>query len=494
MFTEQDIVNLRQRGISPEEIDNQIKHFKNGFPYLDIIAPATKSAGIRVLSEDEISEAEDIRNRFTGEVCKFVPASGAATRMFKDLFEAFKQASEGKTFSSGSTGDRFIKELVNFPFYSDLERLGINSDSSPETILQTLLYSEGLGYGTLPKGLIKFHKYSSFARTPFEEHLVEASRYALSADGIARMVVTVSEEHMTSFRSLMESVKSSYEKRYGCRYDILFTMQKSSTDTIAVGMDNEPVRDKNGKILFRPAGHGALIENLNDIISDVVIIKNIDNVTREELSGDTIKWKRVQTGILLKLRDQIYNYLNRLDCSSDNPLLEEVTNFLKRELNVVVPNVPDLLRKDFLRAKLNRPIRVCGMVKNEGEPGGGPYIVRDADGSTSLQILESAQLNSADEEISEMVKRSTHFNPVDLTCCFTDYRGNKFDLRKFSDPETGFISEKSVEGKPIKALELPGLWNGAMSQWNTVFVEVPLTTFTPVKTVFDLLRAEHQSA
>ncbi len=494
MFTEQDIVNLRQRGISQEEIDNQIKHFRNGFPYLDVIAPATKSAGIRVLSESEISEAENIRDGFTGEVCKFVPASGAATRMFKDLFDAFKQAAEGKKFPSGSPGERFIKELKNFPFYSDLERLGINNDSTPETILKTLLYSEGLGYGSLPKGLIKFHKYSDFERTPFEEHLVEASRYALSADGIARMVVTVSEEHLTSFRTLMECGRSTYEQKYGCRYEILFTLQKSSTDTIAVGMDNEPIRDKDGKIMFRPAGHGALIENLNDIASDIVIIKNIDNVTREELSGDTIKWKRVQTGVLLKLRERIFDYLNRLESSSEYHLLEEISNFLKMELNIVIPHIPDVLLKDFLRAKLNRPIRVCGMVKNEGEPGGGPYIVRDADGSTSLQILESAQLNSGDEKITEMVKRSTHFNPVDIICCFTDYRGNKFDLRKFSDPETGFISEKSVEGKPVKALELPGLWNGAMSQWNTVFVEVPLSTFTPVKTVFDLLRAEHQKA
>ncbi len=341
-------------------------------------------------------------------------------------------------------------------------------------------------------GLIKFHKYDGFERTPFEEHLVEASRYALSRDGIARMVVTVSEEHMTSFRLLMENIGGIYEKRYGCRYDILFTLQKSSTDTIAVGLDNEPFRDKNGKIMFRPAGHGALIENLNDIASDIVIIKNIDNVSREELSGDTVKWKRVQTGLLIKLRDQIFSYLNKLDCSSDNLLLEEITHFLKNELNIAIPKIPDVLLKDYLRAKLNRPIRICGMVKNEGEPGGGPYIIRDADGSTSLQILESAQLNTADEKISEMVKRSTHFNPVDLTCCFTDYRGNKFDLKEFTDPETGFISEKSVEGKPVKALELPGLWNGAMSQWNTVFVEVPLSTFTPVKTVFDLLRAEHQ--
>ncbi len=493
MFTAQEIAAFRHRGISPEEIEKQLNQFRNGFPFLDIISPATTAGGIRVLSEKEISEAEEIRNKYTGEVCKFVPASGAATRMFKDLFDAYKQVADGKEFSPGSSGERFIKEIKRFPFYNDLERVGADSATAPAELLQTLLFSDGLGYANLPKGLIKFHKYDGYERTSFEEHLAEAAKYALSADGVARMVVTVSEEHMTSFRSLMESLRDSYQKRYGCRYEILFTLQKSSTDTIAVGMDNEPFRDKDGKIMFRPAGHGALIENLNDIPSDIVIIKNIDNVTREELSGDTVKWKRIQTGILLGIREQIFDYLNKLEHSSDIMLLDEITAFLKNELNIVIPKIPEALLKEYLRAKLNRPIRVCGMVKNEGEPGGGPYIVRDSDGSTSLQILESAQLNTGDAKISEMVKRSTHFNPVDLTCCFTDYRGNKFDLKRFTDPETGFISEKSVEGKPVKALELPGLWNGAMSQWNTVFVEVPLSTFTPVKTVFDLLRAEHQS-
>jgi len=494
MFTEQDITTIRQKGISPEEIDKQLTHFRSGFPYLDIIAPATPDCGIKVLSEKEITEAEEIRNNYTGEVCKFVPASGAATRMFKDLFEASKLASEGKVFSKDSPGERFIKELRKFPFYNDLRRVGIDSGSSPKVILESLLFADGLGYGNLPKGLIKFHKYDGFERTSFEEHLAEASQYALSADGIARMVVTVSEEHLTSFIALTDSLKSSYEKRYKCRYEIVFTLQKPSTDTIAVDMDNKPFRGKDGRLLFRPAGHGALIENLNDIPSDIVIIKNIDNVTREELSGDTIKWKRIQTGVLLKLRERIFHYLNVLEDSSDTLLLDEITLFLKSELNIEIPNIPAVLLKDYLKAKLNRPIRVCGMVKNEGEPGGGPFIIRDSDGSTSLQILESAQLNTKDSKISDMVNRSTHFNPVDLTCCFTDYRGCKFDLKRFTDPETGFISEKSVEGRPVKALELPGLWNGAMSQWNTVFVEVPLSTFTPVKTVFDLLRAEHQPA
>ncbi len=492
MITSQDIALIGQRGISPEEINKQLNHFKIGFPFLDVIAPATPTMGIKVLSKAEINEAENYQRKFTGEICKFVPASGAATRMFKDLFDVYKQLSEGNEMKAGSAGDRFIAGLKKFPFYNDLVSKGVSSESSPKEILETLLFSDGLSYGTLPKGLIKFHKYDNYERTPFEEHLAEASKYALSRDGVARMVVTVSEEHMTSFKSLLELNRGTFEKRYGCRYEVLFTLQKSSTDTIAVGLDNEPFRDNDGNILFRPAGHGALIENLNDIQSDIVIIKNIDNVTREELSGDTVKWKIIQTGLLLKIREKIYGYMNQLDGCTERSLLTEIAEFLKSDLNITIPRVPDSLLKDYLRAKLNRPIRVCGMVKNEGEPGGGPYMVRDSDGSTSLQILESAQLNKKDPVIAEIINKSTHFNPVDLTCCFTDYRGNKFDLRKFSDPETGFISEKSVEGKPVKALELPGLWNGAMSQWNTLFVEVPLSTFTPVKTIFDLLRVEHQ--
>ncbi len=491
MLTKSDIEFINRRKISEEAIIEQLNRFKSGFPFLDIIAPATPDNGIRILSDEEMLEAERVGKAYKGEICKFVPASGAATRMFKDLFEAYELLKKGKQPGAASPAAIFFEKLKSFPFYNDLINVGVSEESTEKEVLELLLFEDGLEYGSLPKGLIKFHKYNSFERTSFEEHLIEGSKYALSEDGTVRLVMTVLSEHLTAFKQLFDEIKESYEKRCNCRFDITFTLQKSSTDTVASTPDNHLFRKQDGSLLFRPAGHGALIENLNEINSEIVIIKNIDNVSREELTDDTVKWKRIQMGVLLKTRDVISRYLDRLDNEWDPGLFEEITDFLKETLNISIPTVPDSILKDYLKAKLNRPLRICGMVKNEGEPGGGPYLVRDADGATSLQILESVQLNVNNPLIVDMVKSSTHFNPVDIICCFTDYRDRKFDLTKFTDPETGFISTKSYEGKPIKALELPGLWNGAMSQWNTIFIEVPLTTFTPVKTIFDLLRKEH---
>jgi hypothetical protein len=359
-------------------------------------------------------------------------------------------------------------------------------------VLRLLLFEDGLNYGSLPKGLIKFHKYSNESRTPIEEHLIEACEYAKSRDGIARMTVTVSPEHHACFSKLYESLKDKFQNIKGLATDVCFTLQKPSTDTIAVNENDEPFRKPDGSILFRPGGHGALIENLNDINSPIIFIKNIDNVAKENLLPETVKWKKVLGGTLISVQKKIFNYLKELDGENNYELLLEVSDFMDKVLCIKLPSVPDEILKDFIREKLNRPIRVCGMVKNTGEPGGGPFIVKDADGSTSPQILESAQLNSNDPSFRELMEKSTHFNPVDLACSFINYNGEKFDLHKYIDPETGFISNKSIEGHPLKAQELPGLWNGAMSQWNTIFVEVPAITFNPVKTVFDLLRNEHQ--
>jgi len=345
--------------------------------------------------------------------------------------------------------------------------------------------------GALPKGMIKFHKYDKGSRTSFEEHLVEAALYAKGRDGIAKLIITVSPEHVSGFKALLEKVRERYEKMYNVTFDVRFTLQKPSTDTIAVDENNEPFLKSDGSVLYRPGGHGALIENLNDLTSDLVIIKNIDNVVKEQLLQETIRWKKILGGILIGLQEKVFNYIKLLDREYNPNVINEIIEFLDREFCVKIPSVPDSILIEFLRAKLNRPIRVCGMVKNMGEPGGGPYIVYDADGSTSLQILESAQLDIKNPETIQIMNKSTHFNPVDLVCSFKDYKGDKFDLHKFIDPETGFISIKSLEGRSLKAQELPGLWNGAMSQWNTVFVEVPVITFNPVKTVLDLLRPEH---
>ncbi len=491
MFTDKDYSQMAEMGINPADVIGQLDSFKNGFPFLNIVSPATKQRGIKILSESDKLAAVRRYNSFTGSLCKFVPASGAATRMFKDIYDLF--GSENiEDFESKPAAVNFFNNIEKFPFYRDLERIGAFNSEDKRECLKLLLEPQGLNYGQLPKGLLMFHRYNDEVRTAFEEHLHEAAIYSLSSDGIARAVFTVSPEHETLFKELSDSLIPVLEAKYGCKFEVTFTNQKKSTDTIAVDPDNKPFRLNDTSLLFRPAGHGALIENLNEISCDVVIIKNIDNIPMDRSLNENSMWKKVLTGTLLEVKDKIFSLIKSIEYEYNDQLAREIYSFYRDELSTDLPEVPDNLRRAFLMAKLDRPIRVCGMVKNQGEPGGGPYLVMDADGSVSPQILESAQLNFNDQDVVRKVKESTHFNPVDLVCYIKDHEGEKFNLKKFTDSETGFISEKSLEGRPLKALELPGLWNGAMSNWNTLFVEVPVSTFSPVKTVFDLLRQEHQ--
>jgi len=491
MLNHFDIKQIEERGGSVESVLREIEFFKNGFPYLKIDAPATPERGIKQLKPEEQDMAVQQFEDFTGSVCKFVPASGAASRMFKDLFDGLTQLEMGGAIEDKSPVRHFLEKAENYAFYNDLVNLPDFNAFDRLSVISKTLSDSGLNYAAMPKGLIKFHKYPEETRTAFEEHLVEAALYAKGKNGISKLVVTVSPEHLSGFKSLFEDVRGKYEKRYDVTYDVIFTLQKPSTDTIAVDENNEPFRKPDGSLLFRPGGHGALIENLNEINEDIVIIKNIDNVVKEKLLSDTIKWKKVLGGVLLSYQKKLFNYINILDGEHNSQITDEIKDFLERDFCIKLPSVPDSIFTEFLRAKLNRPLRVCGMVKNLGEPGGGPYIVFDADGSTSLQILESAQLDTKNPQTVTMMERATHFNPVDIVCSFKDYNGEKFDLNKFVDHETGFVSYKSLEGRILKAQELPGLWNGAMSQWNTLFVEVPVSIFNPVKTIFDLLRPEH---
>ncbi|MEA5005912.1 MAG: DUF4301 family protein [Rikenellaceae bacterium] len=491
MFSKQDIEKIEQRGSSVDQVFKDIEFFKSGFPYLKILSAATSERGILVLNNKTKSDADQKYHQYQGDICKFVPASGAASRMFKDLYEAMPVLERGEGVKHGSEVERFLDNIAKFAFYDDLKSTSNYDISNPVSVLSALLGKQGLDYASKPKGLIKFHKYTDGSRSSFEEHLVEAAMYARSNNGISQMSVTVSAEHLEEFRKHLEDVKPKYMSRFSVMYDVRFTLQSAKTDTIAVDMNNNPFRNEDGDLLFRPGGHGALVENLNNIESDLVIIKNIDNVVREQFLSETIKWKRLLIGVLVGIQEKIFSYLQRLDGEFSEELKNEIILFLERELCISIPPLPEAIVKDFLKTKLNRPIRVCGMVRNLGEPGGGPFIVHDADGSTSLQILESAQLNMENPEIALAVSASTHFNPVDIVCSIKNYKGEKFNLHNFVDRETGFISTKTYEGKKIKALELPGLWNGSMSQWNTVFVEVPLITFNPVKTVNDLLRKEH---
>ena len=481
MLSEHLKAQIDARGISAETFETQLKNFETGFPYLTIEAAATPAKGIKVLSEDEQAKYIAAADAFAGNVCKFVPASGAATRMFKDLFEASDALKAGEKLKEGSPAAKFVENITLFPFFD------------AQNILNLTLYPKAWNYGSMPKGLIQFHKYENENRTPFEEHLVEGALYAKDKNGDVRMVVTVSVEHQKGFEELYAQVKEKYEQRFGCKYHVTFTNQQPSTDIVAVDMENKPFTKDDGSLLFRPGGHGALLANLNDIDADVLVIKNIDNVVKESLLDETIRWKKILVGMATELQAKVFGYLKQLDEQGDAvsaELVAEIKEFMEKEFCVSVPQTGAELVK-VLREKLDRPVRICGMVKNEGEPGGGPYVILGEDGTTSLQILEAAQIDKNNAKAMEAMKGATHFNPVDLVCAVKNYKGEKYDLSKHTDPKTGFISEKSFQGRALKAQELPGLWNGAMSDWNTQFVETALITFNPVKTVLDLLREQH---
>lgn len=484
----------------------QIERFRKGFPWLDIVAPATPGKGIEVLDEQAASEAAAYADkaRVAGK-CKFVPASGAASRMFKDIFAGMDVLRGGADVPASSPVARLAASIRNFAFYTE-EVFGTPEDSPAyrRKVAENLLTDSGLDYGSKPKGVLKFHRYPQEVRTALAEHLVEAQEYMRNADGSCNLTVTISPEHRPLFEAALAEVKPVFEQRYGVRYNLTFTYQDKATDTVAVTPDNEPFLDENGQILRRPAGHGALIYNLNQVEDELVSIKNIDNVAHERFLPVTARYKKVLMGRALALRDRIFGFLQALDAESDPcsasciALCDQIEAFLANTLCVSLPGVGAgpagaAARVALLRAKLNRPIRVCGMVKNQGEPGGGPFIIRAADGSTSLQILESVQINKDNPAAVAALSSATHFNPVDLVCCLRNYKGEKFNLLERVDEETGFISSKSYKGRELKALELPGLWNGSMSDWNTLFVEVPLETFNPVKTVLDLLRPAHQA-
>ena len=460
-----------------------------------ILAPAAEEQKLYL-------DAWDAYTRTDKVVVKFVPASGAASRMFKNLFEFL-----GADYDVPETKfeKTFFEQIEKFAFYNDLNAAcekafeknipALMAEGDYKAVVAALLEAAGLNYGALPKGLLKFHRYEDGSRTPLEEHLVEGALYAANKNGKVNVHFTVSPEHRRLFENLVADKAAVYAKKYGVDYNVTFSEQKPCTDTIAADMNNQPFRD-NGKLLFRPGGHGALIENLNDLDADIIFIKNIDNVVPDKLKGDTVLYKKLIAGVLVALQQKAFAYLELLDSGRyTHEQVLEILQFLQKKLfckNPETKNLEDAELVLYLKEKLNRPMRVCGMVKNVGEPGGGPFLVYNSDGTISLQILESSQIDMDDPEKKEMFEKGTHFNPVDLVCAVRDYKGHKFDLVNFVDKATGFISYKSKNGKDLKALELPGLWNGAMSDWNTVFVEVSLSTFNPVKTVNDLLREQHQ--
>ena len=505
MLTSEDKKQLARKGITEEQLQTQLRQLREGFPFLRLRAAAAIGAGIMAPSDSEQQayvEAWDQYKASGRHITKFVPASGAASRMFKAMFE-FRDGDHDtpQTDFERTYFDR-IHDFAFFPALDDacevLYGCGADtliSNGRYRDVVSAMLDEDGLNYGQLPKGLLQFHTYPDAARTPLEEHLVEAALYATS-NGRADVHFTVSTEHRELFSQLVERVQADYEERFGIKYNVSFSEQKPSTDTVAATPEGEPFRNDDGSLLFRPGGHGALIQNLGDLESDIVFIKNIDNVVPDSLKPATTLWKQVIAGVLVTLQRQAFAYLKRLDEGiPGRGELEEMCRFLHNDLCCEVPGIQELSDEALcqtLRAKLNRPMRVCGVVKNVGEPGGGPFLAFNPDGSVSPQILESSQIDKHNPAYMAMFTGGTHFNPVDLVCAIRDYKGNRFDLPAYVNPATGFISDKSKNGRELKALELPGLWNGAMSDWNTVFVEVPLETFNPVKTVNDLLRPQHQ--
>ena len=518
LFSPMDREQLHARGITEEAALAQIALFQHGIPYTILHRPCTVGDGITVLPPHALERLTAVHATaaLAGRTMKFVPASGAASRMFKLLLSCLQQCQSVTTqeiCTKAAHGDPESRELLHwldglqqFAFYDELKTVmgqhGLDLDTLSaqgpvNDILEYLLTPKGLDYANLPKGLLQFHRYSDHCRTPLEEHLVEAAVYTRDHQGLARLHFTVTPEHQAAFCAHLAAVRCRYEKP-GVRFDVTFSTQHPSTDTIAVDLQHQPFRDSQEHLLFRPAGHGALLENLHALQGDIVYIKNIDNVVPDCLKAETYLYKKALGGYLVEVQNQVFAYLQELSTQKvSDKSVSQIFAFARDTLSIVPP--PALKKQTrahkiaYLKTMLHRPIRVCGMVQNAGEPGGGPFWVQHADGSQSLQIVETSQVDMHNAQQQDLLASATHFNPVDLVCGVRDYEGKPFNLLAFTDPKTGFISRKSYDGRELKALELPGLWNGAMAHWTTLFVEVPLSTFNPVKTVLDLLRPQHQA-
>ncbi|BDD04967.1 DUF4301 family protein [Aureibacter tunicatorum] len=504
MFTEKDLNDIKEKGLTIAAIERQLVNFERGFPFFNIVKPATPNNGIIQLPVEAVNKLVDEYPLKVSEktIVKFTPASGAATRMFKKLHELNRGIINVEDLDSELL--EIFDNIDKFAFYEELKsKLNENGYAIDDalknkdylTIAKFILDKPGLNYGNLPKGLLKFHQYGDYSRTPFEEHIIEGIEYCQNGDRKVKLHFTISPEHHEAFENHLNETKAYYESEFNIKLDISFSYQKPSTDTIAVEPDLTPFREDSGEILFRPGGHGALIENLNETDADLVFIKNIDNVVPDHLKETTYTYKKVLGSVLVDYQNKIFSALKKLENEniSDNEL-DEINTFVEEQLYVhpydKAENKEELIA--YLKQKLDRPLRVCGMVKNLGEPGGGPFWAINADESVSLHIVESAQIDLNNPVKKNIFSESTHFNPVDIACGLKNYKGEKYDLLNHIDHNAGFITKKSRNGREIIAQELPGLWNGAMSDWNTIFVEVPLITFNPVKTVNYLLRDQHQ--
>lgn len=507
LFTEQDTLQIKKHHLSVEMVKTQIMRYKQGILPLHLVAPATIGNGIKTLEKEEARKlAKSFDTPAAGKkIVKFVPASGAATRMFRHLFMFKDENASSKNPDAETKATlEFINNLKNLPFYEDLKLRAAKKGQKLDVLIKKkeyrriidyLLTDKGLGYGQLPKALIKFHFSNGKPLTALEEHLIEAAMYAKDGAGVARIHFTVSREHRYGVETLCKAVVADYEKKYKVTCVISFSVQKPATDTIAVDASNLPFRNPDRTLLFRPSGHGALLTNLNDIVADVIYIKNIDNVQPDRLKDEVTLYKKALAGYLLEIKQKIHFFLGEFETGTvPEKLLDEAYDFAENILSIKVPasiqnDTATLI--EYLYQKFDRPLRVCGMVKNRGDVGGGPFWIKEKEGTISLQIVEKSQVNTSSPEQLKILNSATHFNPVDIVCAMNDHNGEPYDLMHFRQPDTGFITMKSKDGKPLKTYELPGLWNGSMANWNTVFVEVPISTFSPVKSINDLLKKEH---
>lgn len=506
MVSKEDQKQIENHGLTEEQINKQLKMFENGIPHLQIITAATIDNGIIQLSKNEqlaLAKYFD-EHKKNKDIIKFVPASGAATRMFRFLHQFLdnynaKEDQLTAYIRINKLDDlkTFVTNLKYFPFIREARKLLRSrypdykkSDKGTRItqFVKMLLDEEGLNFSNKPKGLIPFHKYLKYTRTAFEEQILEATYYA-AVDEEVHLHFTFSPAHLQMFKKEFKAVESRVTKKTKVAVKISYSFQDDATDTVAVTLDNKLYRDKNNKLLFRPSGHGALLHNLNQVNADVIFVKNIDNVAAEEYVQEHARYKKMLGGKLLKVQAKIFEFLDDIIAKQvSDDRLAEMKTFLWKELNV--REIPETCAG--IAEILNRPLRVCGVVLNTGAPGGGPFWVKDEEGIARLQIVEQSQFNKEDDRHNTIAQEATHFNPVDIVCATRDYNGDPFNLNHFTDPGAYFISIKSHEGTPIKALELPGLWNGAMAKWNTIFIEVPESTFNPVKTVNDLLKPAHR--
>lgn len=516
MFSDKDFQQIKSKGISIDEVNAQVNRLKDGMSFSELVAAATIGRGIEAYDKIETQKLIDLYEAKQNEysIIKFVPASGAATRMFKFLFQFlknFKSSKESIEKYAERKNDAlisvFTENLENFPFYNEVisnvrktnpEYEAFTEDEKYLLFIKTMLAPKGLNYSALPKGLLPFHKYENQVKTAFAEHLFESTLYA-SSNGKANLHFTVSKNHQLYFSNELSRISEALEKQTNTTFNVSFSYQNEATETVALTKKDDVFRNEDGSILFRPAGHGALLENLNNLDNDIIFIKNIDNIVVSEKNIEVSNYKKLLAGVLIEAQQKVFDYLNKLDAGNlDDTDFKVIALFLRYRLNVPIAidfeEYTDREKEIYLKDKLNKPLRVCGMVKNQGEPGGGPFWVKDQDGNTSLQIVEFAQINFSKKNQQSIVYKATHFNPTDLVCGVKNYKGEKFDLTKFVDPEAAFITTKTQNGVDIDALELPGLWNGSMAYWNSIFVEVPLETFNPVKTVNDLLKPVHQAS